>query len=55
MAGALGHEVLAVVGSERHGAVALPLQLEQRVRRPGIEEGQVISIVKYTYSKVISG
>lgn len=28
---ALGHEVLAVVGAEGHGAVALPVQLEQSV------------------------
>lgn len=32
MSGALGHQVLAVVGAERHGAVALPLQLEQGIR-----------------------
>lgn len=31
---ALGHQVLAVVGAEGDGAVALPIQLEQRVRRP---------------------
>lgn len=33
VSGALGHQVFAVVGAECYGAVALPLQLEQGVRR----------------------
>lgn len=33
VSGALGHQVLAVVGAERHRAIALPRQLEQGVGR----------------------